>query len=609
MVEKGDTLDSVYKSLKDGKFKEAKALLLDMNFSASDKLHIESLVLHSRILENQGKLHIKEVEEYILKAIDQNKFHDDDLLLFKIEVARAYIEFKKGRYDQGMLAIEEAERIILISDKSGDQDNADIKKFWSAELLVLKGILYGWSGSISTREFERSKEYLSQALAICEEIEYYYQLTNCLNWIALFQLYNHNLGLAKVEIEKSLAISEPRNISHSICSSQLLLGSYYWLKGEYEAAVDWYRTGRDLARRIESRWLEASAFSFAGSVKILQGDLTSAESILRQASKMFEEMGDHHYFSFNNLELGEVYLQKGNIEQALITFNEALETFIRIEDKVCRNRTYVKLGKAYQSQGLKGLALKNYENAIMIPISDDTIPITIYAWFYCDAFYNAILIAIEQDDIKRAEEYFDLLIKIDQSSENKRINYTTNLSRALILNHKGELNSARSILENLFKSEIQDNEMHELVIVKYIDILLVDYAQVPNNSVEEHINLTLGYLEDVAASKNNIPLQIEVNILKGNLQTVFNNFDEAAHILDTALRMAIDNKLIELERKVEQELENLKVLYSTSKIHSRVASSLDQRVERDVLNYLQTLSKVLQGSLLGSESQNESENQ
>jgi len=109
------------------------------------------------------------------------------------------------------------------------------------------------------------------------------------------------------------------------------------------------------------------------------------------------------------------------------------------------------------------------------------------------------------------------------------------------------------------------------------------------------------YLEDLANSQNNIPLLIEVAMLKSNLQIAFNNQEDALEILHNIQVLAKLHNLFTLQRNIEIEIEKVETLIVQLEQESLSEIGSQNIIEKDVLSYLQTLSKVIQNNLLNLE--------
>ena len=118
---------------------------------------------------------------------------------------------------------------------------------------------------------------------------------------------------------------------------------------QWQEAARCFRLSLDLLRQGDDRRLQGWAHSNLGLALWQTGDLVGAEAQLLQAIDLFALIGDPIHQSVARLNLGNVLVARGELEQALLVYGEAEAVFRKAHDierlasvnnnigKVCRD--------------------------------------------------------------------------------------------------------------------------------------------------------------------------------------------------------------------------------------------------------------------------------
>ncbi|MCB9143230.1 MAG: tetratricopeptide repeat protein [Anaerolineales bacterium] len=128
-----------------------------------------------------------------------------------------------------------------------------------------------------------------------------------------------------------------------------VLGTIAYDRMQWQEAARCFRLSLDLLRQGDDRRLQGWAHSNLGLALWQTGDLVGAEAQLLQAIDLFALIGDPIHQSVARLNLGNVLVARGELEQALLVYAEAEAVFRKAHDierlasvnnnigKVCRD--------------------------------------------------------------------------------------------------------------------------------------------------------------------------------------------------------------------------------------------------------------------------------
>lgn len=195
-----------------------------------------------------------------------------------------------------------------------------------------------WAG----QDYERSGEYLQQALEIARGLDDEPVHAHCLNRVANWQANKGRFGPAIVALEESLTIFERLHDLDGIAETLDLLGSTHYLAGNYRASVSALDGAIQHSRRLGDKGRLASSLA---NLAVMGGDLdvsfdagvaaTRASGTWigygEESVRISREIGWTSGQAFSLAMLASVLSVRGELGRALALLEEAHELARRLE--------------------------------------------------------------------------------------------------------------------------------------------------------------------------------------------------------------------------------------------------------------------------------------
>lgn len=186
---------------------------------------------------------------------------------------------------------------------------------------------------ISQLRFAEAERYLNAALDTHLKIygENHQETAYTLSGMASLQYWKGDITAAEKTLEKVIAIyrSQPPTEQVHIrvfVAALVLLGDYYWTRGDYKAAESAYSEGLDFASQLQGRDRKFVADSKVnlGSNRFAQGRLDEATTLLREAITEYRILPHTPYELPTALNfLGQVLIWKNEFDEALTVLRES----------------------------------------------------------------------------------------------------------------------------------------------------------------------------------------------------------------------------------------------------------------------------------------------
>lgn len=143
-----------------------------------------------------------------------------------------------------------------------------------------------------------------------------------------------------------------------------LIGSCYWLQGEYEYGLEQLHKANHIARNIGDRRLEARVLNNFGNIYRDLGDLAKALNYYEEALDTNEELGDEFAQSINLTSISNLLYDLADYDSALEYALRCLPIFQRAHDVSRLITIHNTLGNIYFKQKKLTEALKHFEENI-----------------------------------------------------------------------------------------------------------------------------------------------------------------------------------------------------------------------------------------------------
>ena len=138
---------------------------------------------------------------------------------------------------------------------------------------------------------------------------------------------HRNLGALNIFINPQKAIEAYREavrLNPKNADSWVQLGTLLLRTADYDGAMSAYE---NLSSEADDAGSRIKAVGFVGNVHLNRGELDYAEQKFSEAQKLACESEDHEYMAQAHASLAKVYHQQGEIDDALLHVNKAIDLF------------------------------------------------------------------------------------------------------------------------------------------------------------------------------------------------------------------------------------------------------------------------------------------
>jgi diguanylate cyclase (GGDEF)-like protein len=142
------------------------------------------------------------------------------------------------------------------------------------------------------------------------------------------------------------------------------LGEVYQITGEYEKALEQYRTVENLARRAGDRKKEAESLSRISRIYHLKGDHEKTEEHAKKSYDIYREIGEPGGVAECLHTMGNVHWSRGEYPQALKNYEDALAKRRELGDMRGASSSLQNIGNVCLEQGEYDRALECYEKTL-----------------------------------------------------------------------------------------------------------------------------------------------------------------------------------------------------------------------------------------------------
>ena len=148
---------------------------------------------------------------------------------------------------------------------------------------------------------------------------------------------------------KSLAILEQIGDRASMAGSYHQLGIVAQLRGDYDAALDWYRKSLAIKEQLGDRAGMAASYHQLGTVAQLRGDYDAALDWYRKSLAILGQLGDRSGMAASYHQLGIVAQLRGDYDAALDGYRKSLAIKEQIGDRAGMAISYHQLVQRFGS--------------------------------------------------------------------------------------------------------------------------------------------------------------------------------------------------------------------------------------------------------------------
>ncbi|MCH8907417.1 MAG: tetratricopeptide repeat protein [Candidatus Heimdallarchaeota archaeon] len=348
-------------------------------------------------------------------------------------------------------------------------------------------------------------------------------------------------------------------------------------------------------------------------------------------------MGDNIQITRTLYNIGEIYLQKGNISQARKYLLEALELALKFEDSFLEAKTRKGLAKisilrgdiieANLQLGTSIYLWRKTNN--QIEISKNLIDLALIHKYNRDlkkakrvlkqalkinekigdllttseVLFKLSEIAFELDAKSEIREYLTKLKKMNNQVDNIYLRVRTALTEVLYLNKSPNLEAmvkTKRILDELISQDLDHFELYLSTIINLCNYLLFEYKTTKQESVHDDLINYLDNLYEIAEIQGNHHLIVETICLQSRIALAENNFSIANFFVNEAeeiinLRsldhLSIKVSILSVEIKLQESILAKKLTPQKIVVTNQLmfnSGELEMLIH-DINNYLQSV--------------------
>jgi len=482
------------------------------------------------------------------------------------ELKQAEILKNEGKFNEALLSLNEIE-------ERGDLSPSDLLSFH-----LLKGSILNIVGSYSDAlkhgelAYQKSQELIRKLQSIDALI---------IMGLASTQLGDLEKALDVIaqgeELLKAVKVEDPREITKRKGSLTVIKGFAYFLMSEPELSLNNLLLSLKLREEVGDKNEIAQSLMMIGyAYFILEGNFERSLKYAERCQRMTDEVTVKTIIAHNLMSLGNIALMKGELNQSLDDYKQALEIFEEFNNIQYIGGCLNNIGEIYRKQGKIREALKYYDESVTLTEKVGN------SWLISTQLHNLSLLALEIGDIKLAQDYLVRMEEISNQSESKRIKGNYLLCKALILKTSSRApNRAESeeILRNIVNEEMVDFELTIDALINLCDLLLVELKITNDPELLEELQTLITQLLNISENQNSYFLLAETYLLQAQISLLTLDIKRAQRYLTQAHQIAERFNLDQLKEKIANETEDLhKKLKLWDKLKD-VGASLADRLE------------------------------
>ncbi len=228
------------------------------------------------------------------------------------------------------------------------------------------GALNDLAYALYRSEPEKAETYGSQALALAEKLGFKKGIAESHGILGTSFWVRGNYDKALECYTESLNICEQTGNRKGVASCYINIGLIHKTRSDYERALEYHLKALKIKEEIEDKPGTAKCYNNIGIIYDERGDYDHALEYYLAALKIFEEIGDRQGVAFSYNNIGVVYETRGDYDQALAYHLKSLKIKEEIGDKKGVADSYTNIGTFYEERGEFEQALEYCLNALEI---------------------------------------------------------------------------------------------------------------------------------------------------------------------------------------------------------------------------------------------------
>ena len=295
-------------------------------------------------------------------------------------------------------------------------------------------------------------------------------------------------------------------------------------------------------RNNEARTLN----DFAGLYYQL-GQIDKAESIFREALRIFREIGNIYGITAVSSNLGDVFLSRGNLTKAEHALSEALPGYNEMGDQDGVALTLNDLGEVARRRGDLGKALTTLERAKTVAqVADDK-----RAMAYVLSGRGDVL--TDRGDLVGARKSYEEALTIRKQTGEKQTAAETELGLARLAIEEGHAADAETVIRKCREQFQQDQQADDELAARIVLI-----GALLSESKFSEAEFEAGQAKSLVDKSANTLLHLQFEIVSARAQGLSGHFPSASAQLEKTVQGARSHQLLELEFEARLALAELR---------------------------------------------------
>ena len=322
----------------------------------------------------------------------------------------------------------------------------------------------------------------------------------------------NKLNEGSAYIKKSITLAEEVNALEEKALSQFVLGAILWLQGDLDNAIENYQEALRLAKQYELKY----------------------------------------YIGNCLVSIGEINYWKGNYEDALSYYHEALSNYEAVDGR-------------------------------------NSIPFVV-------TLFMIITVLIDIKSLEEANSYFDQIVQIEENSNNVIIKQYRQLVEGIILKQNPRIKEkvkAQELFKKLMTNEKLFFDLKVITTLNYCEILIEELQLYSATDVLKQVKSLITELYETATEKQSPQLMVQSLLLKAKLLLVEGNLEKTEKILLQAREKAAEIGLTQLENKINHEIDTFHEELSKWTVLVKQASLIDRLEESQIKRYIRDAQKII----------------
>ncbi len=356
----------------------------------------------------------------------------------------------------------------------------------------------------------------------------------------------------------------------------------YLGQGKLQETVEFLEEMVEIYNNIGNLAKLAGAYTFLSSPYAFLGELDKSLSYVIKADEIFSKIKKLPFVLINwqignYIMYGMIYSMKGDLIKAVNFTKQALQLAKKNNLKMTSYLALNNLGCQYLLFADWDNAIKCFEESLAITqnFGNPSGIVTILDGIFLAHLYK--------NDLKSAESCLDRIKQINEIEDNKTIDLTYQLAKALLLRKSTrtrDLGEAQDILKEITKEEVIHVEMTIRAMVNLSEMLLIEFKESKDSEILNETKPIIDRLFKTAEDQGSYLVMGETLLLKSKLALISLDLISARQYLSQgqiiAEKYGLNNLSIKISNENDELIKNLGIWEKMQSENASINERLDK---------------------------------